>query len=89
MENDKSSPNQVQIKINAGGLCYSDIHITKGKLPFSLNFSLILGHANLRTMMVPPTTLSSFEHSLADRGLWEEYDRNYNGADWEYDEADA
>ena len=30
-----------------------------------------------------------FEHSLADRGLWEEYDRNYNGADWEYDEADA
>jgi hypothetical protein len=30
-----------------------------------------------------------FEHSLADRGLWEEYDKNYNGADWEYDEADA
>ncbi len=30
-----------------------------------------------------------FEHSLADRGLWEEYDRIYNGADWEYDEADA
>lgn len=31
----------------------------------------------------------NFEHSLADRGLWEEYDKNYNGADWEYDEADA
>jgi hypothetical protein len=30
-----------------------------------------------------------FEHSVADRGLWEEYDRNYNGADWEYDKADA
>ena len=40
----KSSPNQVLIKINASGLCYSDIHITKGELPFSLTFSLILGH---------------------------------------------
>jgi threonine dehydrogenase-like Zn-dependent dehydrogenase len=35
MENDKSSPNQVQIKINVGGLCYSDIHITKRGITFS------------------------------------------------------
>ncbi len=30
-----------------------------------------------------------FEHSLADRGLCEEYDKNHNGADWGYNEADT
>ena len=38
------SPNQVLIKINASGLCYTDVHITKGELPLPLNFPLILGH---------------------------------------------
>jgi D-arabinose 1-dehydrogenase-like Zn-dependent alcohol dehydrogenase len=40
----KPSSNQVLIKINASGLCYTDIHITKGELPLPLNFPLILGH---------------------------------------------
>jgi alcohol dehydrogenase len=38
------STNQVLIKINASGLCYTDVHITKGELPLPLNFPLILGH---------------------------------------------
>ena len=40
----KPSPNQVLIKINASGLCYSDFHLTEGGIPFPLNFPLILGH---------------------------------------------
>jgi D-arabinose 1-dehydrogenase-like Zn-dependent alcohol dehydrogenase len=40
----KPSPNQVLIKINASGLCYSDVHITEGGIPFPLNFPLIIGH---------------------------------------------
>lgn len=40
----KPSPNQVLIKINASGLCYSDVHLTEGGIPFPLNFPLILGH---------------------------------------------
>ena len=40
----KPSPNQVLIKIHASGLCYSDVHITNGELPFPINFPCILGH---------------------------------------------
>ena len=40
----KPSANQVLIKINASGLCYTNVHITKGDLPLPLNFPLILGH---------------------------------------------
>jgi 2-desacetyl-2-hydroxyethyl bacteriochlorophyllide A dehydrogenase len=40
----KPSANQVLIKIHASGLCYSDVHITNGELPFPINFPFILGH---------------------------------------------
>ena len=40
----KPSTNQVLIKIHASGLCYSDVHITTGELPFPINFPCILGH---------------------------------------------
>ncbi|HYJ02149.1 MAG TPA: alcohol dehydrogenase catalytic domain-containing protein [Nitrososphaeraceae archaeon] len=39
----KPSANQVLIKIHASGLCYSDVHITNGELPFPINFPCILG----------------------------------------------
>ena len=35
-------PNQVLIKIHASGLCYTDVHQTKGELPG--NFPRVLGH---------------------------------------------
>ena len=40
----KPSSNQVLIKIKASGLCYTDVHITNGELPFPINFPCILGH---------------------------------------------
>ena len=40
----KPAANQVLIKIHASGLCYSDVHITNGDLPFSLPFPLTAGH---------------------------------------------
>jgi alcohol dehydrogenase len=40
----KPAANQVLIKIHASGLCYSDVHLTNGDLPFSLPFPLTAGH---------------------------------------------
>ncbi len=40
----KPATNQVLIKIHASGLCYSDVHLTNGDLPFSLPFPLTAGH---------------------------------------------
>jgi len=40
----KPAANQVLIKIHASGLCYSDVHLTNGDLPFSLTFPLTAGH---------------------------------------------
>jgi 2-desacetyl-2-hydroxyethyl bacteriochlorophyllide A dehydrogenase len=36
--------NQVLIKIKASGLCYTDVHITEGKLPFPIQFPRTIGH---------------------------------------------
>jgi D-arabinose 1-dehydrogenase-like Zn-dependent alcohol dehydrogenase len=44
IETPKPLPNQVLIKINASGLCYTDVHVTEGAIPFPLNLPLILGH---------------------------------------------
>ena len=38
------STNQVLIKINASGLCYTDIHFTKGDLPLPHKLPFTLGH---------------------------------------------
>ena len=38
------SANQVLIKIHASGLCYTDVHITEGRLPMSIEFPRTLGH---------------------------------------------
>jgi len=38
------SANQVLIKIHASGLCYTDVHITEGRLPIPIEFPLTLGH---------------------------------------------
>ena len=38
------SANQVLIKIHASGLCYTDVHITEGKLPIPIEFPRTLGH---------------------------------------------
>src|SRR5919197_859621 len=40
----KPAANQVLIKIHASGLYYTDVHFTKGELPFSINFPCIAGH---------------------------------------------
>ena len=40
----KPSTNQVLIKINASGLCYTDIHFTKGDLPLPHKLPFTLGH---------------------------------------------
>jgi len=40
----KPSANQVLIKIHASGLCYTDVHITKGELPFPIEFPRTIGH---------------------------------------------
>ena len=32
------SANQVLIKIHASGLCYTDVHITEGRLPIPIEF---------------------------------------------------
>jgi alcohol dehydrogenase len=36
--------NQVLIKIHASGLCYSDVHITEGRIPIPIEFPRTLGH---------------------------------------------
>jgi dehydrogenase len=38
------SANQVLIKIHASGLCYTDVHITEGKIPIPIEFPRTLGH---------------------------------------------
>jgi alcohol dehydrogenase len=38
----KAGPNQVVIKIQASGLCYTDVHITHGMIP--THFPRVLGH---------------------------------------------
>lgn len=38
------STNQVLIKIHASGLCYTDVHITEGRLPIPIEFPRTLGH---------------------------------------------
>src|SRR5271166_474440 len=38
----KAGPNQVVIKIHASGLCYTDVHLTRGL--FALPFPRVLGH---------------------------------------------
>jgi 2-desacetyl-2-hydroxyethyl bacteriochlorophyllide A dehydrogenase len=38
------SANQVLIKIHASGLCYTDVHITEGRLPIPIEFPRTLGH---------------------------------------------
>jgi alcohol dehydrogenase len=40
----KPAANQVLIKIHASGLCYSDVHLTNGDLPFPIPFPLTAGH---------------------------------------------
>jgi D-arabinose 1-dehydrogenase-like Zn-dependent alcohol dehydrogenase len=40
----KPAANQVLIKIHASGLCYSDVHLTQGNLPFSMTFPCTAGH---------------------------------------------
>jgi D-arabinose 1-dehydrogenase-like Zn-dependent alcohol dehydrogenase len=40
----KPAANQVLLKIHASGLCYSDVSLTNGDLPFSLPFPLTAGH---------------------------------------------
>ena len=44
IETPTPSSNQVLIKINASGLCYTDVHVTECTIPFPLNLPLILGH---------------------------------------------
>jgi alcohol dehydrogenase len=41
-ETPKAGPNQVVIKIHASGLCYTDVHITRGVIP--TQFPRVLGH---------------------------------------------
>jgi D-arabinose 1-dehydrogenase-like Zn-dependent alcohol dehydrogenase len=36
------NPNQVLIKMYASGLCYTDVHITQGRLP--TEFPRVIGH---------------------------------------------
>jgi D-arabinose 1-dehydrogenase-like Zn-dependent alcohol dehydrogenase len=38
----KAGPNQVVIKIHASGLCYTEVHLTRGL--FALQFPRVLGH---------------------------------------------
>ena len=38
------SVNQVLIKIHASGLCYTDVHITEGRVPMAIEFPRTLGH---------------------------------------------
>ncbi|OLC33448.1 MAG: alcohol dehydrogenase [Thaumarchaeota archaeon 13_1_40CM_4_38_7] len=40
----KPSTNQVLIRIHASGLCYTDVHITKGELPMPIEFPRTIGH---------------------------------------------
>lgn len=40
----KPAANQVLIKIHASGLCYTDVHLTNGDLPFSITFPCTVGH---------------------------------------------
>lgn len=43
----KPSANQVLIKIHASGLCYTDVHITKGELPMPIEFPRTIGHESV------------------------------------------
>jgi alcohol dehydrogenase len=38
------SANQVLIKIHASGLCYTDVHITEGRIPIPIAFPRTIGH---------------------------------------------
>jgi len=38
------SANQVLIKIHSSGLCYTDVHITEGRIPIPIEFPRTLGH---------------------------------------------
>lgn len=38
------SANQVLIKIHASGLCYTDVHITEGRMPVPIEFPRTIGH---------------------------------------------
>jgi alcohol dehydrogenase len=40
----KPIANQVLIRIHASGLCYTDVHITKGELPMPMEFPRTIGH---------------------------------------------
>jgi alcohol dehydrogenase len=40
----KPAVNQVLIKIHASGLCYTDVHLTNGELPFAMTFPCTIGH---------------------------------------------
>ena len=46
------SANQVLIKIHASGLCYTDVHITEGKLPIPIEFPRTLGHEPVGEIVV-------------------------------------
>ena len=38
------SANQVLIKVHSSGLCYTDVHITEGRIPIPIEFPRTLGH---------------------------------------------
>lgn len=40
----KPTANQVLIKIHANRLCYTEVHLTKGELPFPKTFPSTVGH---------------------------------------------
>ena len=44
VQSPEPSANQVLIKIHASGLCYTDVHITEGRLPIPIEFPRTLGH---------------------------------------------
>ena len=46
------SANQVLIKIRASGLCYTDVHITEGRLPIPIEFPRTLGHEPVGEIVV-------------------------------------
>ena len=44
IETAKVGPNDVLIKIHAGGFCYTDIHLTEGAFGNMLQFPCVFGH---------------------------------------------